>query len=221
MARKGRKTIELPTTQKINALYNKGKIDELRKINERLAKTANQRMVQLIKSNIKTSAALDRAKYWIYQESELQTGGVFSRSKKLNPEKLLEQLKEELIFLRDPTSTVSGEKEIRARRSFKALMEGKNGEAPYMTIPEDIKVPDKWIGTRQQYFENKFLSFLETDAWKDIKKYLYTPDNENLLSVAGETIARGAKISDLKAAYKQYLSREIDIYTMWQSWTSV
>lgn len=219
-----RRTIKLPTTQQLEKLYKKGDIQELRKINERLAKTANQRMAQLFESNIKTSSALDRAQYYIYQESGLSTGGVFSRSKKLDPDKLLEQLKEELIFLRSPSSTVTGEKKVRALRSFVTLTEGKvvNGKRqdPYLTIPEDIKVPKSWKGSEKEYFQQKFLSFLDQDAWKDIKKYLYSTDT-NILTDAGEAIARGAKLSDLRSAYNQYLRGEVDIYSMWDSWVSI
>jgi len=215
-----RKTIKLPTTQQIEKLYKAGDIDKLRQLNERLAKTANQRMAQFYKSGIKSTAALDRAQYYIWQESGLSTGGVFSRSKKLNPEKLIEQLKEELIFLRSESSTVTGEKELRAKKSFKALTEGKDGKKPYMPIPEDIKIPDSFTGSPAEYFENKFLAFLRQDAWKDIKKYLYASDT-SVLADAGEAIARGASLSDLRDAYKQFLQGEVDIYSMWDNWVSV
>ena len=115
-----RKTITLPTQQQIDKMFASGDIEGLRKLNERLAKTANQRMVQLYKSGYETEA-LKRAKYYTQQELSVSTGGVFSRSKKLDPETLKEQLKEELIFLRSPGSTVSGEKLRRAEKSFRTL----------------------------------------------------------------------------------------------------
>ena len=221
-----RRQIQLPTTQKIDSLYQKGNIEELRAINERLAKTANQRMAQLFKSNIKHNTALERAQYYLYQQSEVATGGVFSRSKKLNAEQLLDQITQELIFLRSPSSTVTGEKEIRAKKSFRTLTEGKRDEkgniisSPYLEIPEDIKVPTSWKGTKQEYFQEKFLQFLDQDAWKDIKKYLYATDT-NLLADAGEAIARGASLADLRKAYKDYLQGETDIYSMWEDWISI
>ena len=182
-------------------------------------------MKQLYVSNIRHSSALDRAKDWIYYEANPETGGVFSRSKKLDPETLVEQIKQELIFLRSPSSTVTGEKEIRALRSFETLTQGKRDEkgnlqAPYLDIPEDIKVPKSWHGREQEYFQNKFLSFLDQDAWKDIKKYIYSTDT-NVLAEAGEAIARGAKLEDLREAYRSYLRKEIDVFTMWQNWTSI
>lgn len=223
-----RRTIDLPTTQEIERLYAEGNIDKLRSLNERLAKTANQRMAQLYESGIRSSAALERAKDYINFELDIQTGGVFSRSKRINAEKLVEQLKEELIFLRSSSSTVRGEKELRALRSFQTLTEGKRDEEgnfikPYLEIPSDIKVPSTWEGTEQEYFRTKFLKFLSEDAWKDIKKYLYTNEDDSLLKEAGEAIARGAKIEDLKNAYKAYLRNEIrgGIYEMWDTWTSI
>ena len=218
--KKKRRTIDLPTQQEIDRIVKRGDIKELIKINERLAKTANQRMAQLVKSGIKHSTALERAKYYTEQVSEVQTGGVFSRSKKLSLETYAEQISEELTFLRSSASTVSGEKEIRALKSFQTLTRGKDGEKPYLDIPKDIEVPSSWEGTREEYFQEKFISFLEQDAWKDIKKFLYT-DNTNILAQAGEAIARGANLEDLKEAYKSYLRNEIDIFTMWDDWVSV
>lgn len=218
--KKKRRTIDLPTQQEIDRIVKRGDIAQLIKINERLAKTANQRMAQLVKSGIKHSTALERAKYYTEQVSEVQTGGVFSRSKKLSLETYAEQISEELTFLRSSASTVSGEKEIRALKSFQTLTRGKDGEKPYLDIPEDIEVPSSWEGTREEYFQEKFISFLEQDAWKDIKKFLYT-DNTNILAQAGEAIARGANLEDLKEAYKAYLRNEIDIFTMWDDWVSV
>lgn len=218
--KKKRRTIDLPTQQEIDRIVKRGDIGQLIKINERLAKTANQRMAQLVKSGIKHSTALERAKYYTEQVSEVQTGGVFSRSKKLSLETYAEQISEELTFLRSSASTVSGEKEIRALKSFQTLTRGKDGEKPYLDIPKDIEVPSSWEGTREEYFQEKFISFLEQDAWKDIKKFLYT-DNTNILAQAGEAIARGANLEELKEAYKAYLRNEIDIFTMWDDWVSV
>lgn len=226
MAKRTR-TIQLPTVQEIEALYDKGDIKQLRAINERLAKTANQRMAQLFKSNIKHSTALERAQYWLYQESGLSTGGVFSRSKKLDAELLIDQIQEELIFLRSRSSTVTGEKEVRAMKAFHSLTHGKTDEkgkykAPYMEIPSDIKVPEGYEGSKEEYFQDRFLAFLEEDYWKDIKKYLYTDQQQNnVLREAGEAIARGASLKDLKEAYKKYLANEVSIYEMWDEWTSI
>lgn len=217
---KKRKTISLPSMQQIEALYDAGDIAQLRALNERLAKVANQRMAQLYKSGITHSSALERAKYYTQQVLDIPTGGVFSRSKKIDIDTLKEQLQEELIFLRSRTSLVTGERQRRAEKAFKSLTEGKNGAPAYMELPKDIQVPADFVGSEKDYFRDKFLSFLDQDAWKDIKKYLYSADT-NLLAEAGEAIARGASIKDLSAAYRDYLRGEVDIYTMWDTWVSI
>ena len=214
---KKRKTIALPTQQQIDELVKRGDIEQLKAINERLAKTANQRMAQLYKSGVKHSSALERAKYYTEQVSEVQTGGVFSRSKKLSLDTYAEQISEELIFLRSQSSTVSGEKERRFEKSFETLTTGKN---PYLDLPDDVEIPEDYQGTRQEYFKEKFEDFLKADVWKDVYKFIYTTEN-NVLQQAGEARARGANIQDLKDAYKQYLRNEIDIYSMWDNWVSV
>lgn len=221
-----RRTIQLPTTQEIERLYKSGDISQLREINERLAKTANQRMSQLFESKMNTPA-LDRAQYYLYQESEVATGGVFSRSKKIEVENLVDQIKEELIFLRSSTSTVSGTKEIRTNKIFKTLTEGKvdaetgTSSQPILEIPEDVKPPDTWQGTEEEYFKNTFMKFLASDAWKDVKKFLYVAGDSTLFRQAGESIAAGASLKELRTAYKQYLKKEISIYTMWDKFTSI
>ena len=220
-----RKTIKLPTTQRIEKLYQQGKIDELRALNERLAKTANQRMVQLYKSKIETQA-LKEAKYYLEQVSEVATGGVFSRSKKIDAENLVEQLKKELIFLRSEGSTVSATKEKRREKLFETLTLGKMAEdgtrdTPILEIPSEVQVPKRWEGKEQEYFKKKFLDFLATDAWKDIKKYLYVAGDSSLLVEAGEKISRGATIQDLKDMYTDYLKKEISIFELWDNWESI
>ena len=122
-----------------------------------------------------------------------------------------------MMFLRSRSSTVSGEKQVRFEKSFESLTTGKT---PYLEIPDDIEVPEDYEGTRQEYFKDQFAAFLETDAWKDVKKYLYSTDT-NILSEAGEAIARGASVQDLKTQFKKYLANEVSIFTMWDNWVSI
>lgn len=211
------RTVDLPTQQEIDALRDSGNIEELRALNERLAKVANQRFKQAEKSGIKRSRALDRAKYYLSEVSEVSDGEKFSRSKKIDIDNLHEQLTEIRIFLADQTSTVSGEKRRRAEQSFKTMTSGKK---PYIEIPSEIKIPASWTGTANEYFQDRFLAFLEDDYWKDIKKLLYSPDT-NILAEAGEAIAGGASIKDLNKAFRDYLKGEVSIFEVWDNWTSV
>lgn len=216
------KKITLPTYQQIEAIANSGDIEQLRAINERLAKTANQRMRQLEKSGMvedgEGTAAYNRAKYFLWQEVDYTSGGVFSRSKNLTAEQLTEQIEKELTFLRSKTSTVSGEKR-RREKVFKGFTEGK---APVIDLSQlAVDVPSEYQDNKNDYFKQKFLKFLDENIWKDVKKYLYTPGDTTLLQEAGESVARGADLQDLKNLYRSYLENEISIYEMWDKWTSV
>ena len=138
------------------------------------------------------------------------------RKKTNDLDALVEDLRQASRFLRSESSTVSGEKQIRNEKIFKSLT--KKGGA--LQIPSDIKVPEDFDGTETEYFQKKFLKFLDENVWKDIKKYIYAQDTD-VLQQAGEAIAKGAEIKDLNKAYRDYLKGEIDIFTMWDDWTKV
>lgn len=212
--------ITIPSQQQIDAMYESGDIEQMREINERLAKVANQRFKQLEKSGMTHTTAYTRSKYFLSEVSEVSNGETFSRSKKISAEDLHEQLSEIRVFLTDETSTVSGEKARRQDKMFDTMTKGTGEKGFKLDLPEDIKLPPDYVGTPNDYFKKKFLQFLDEDAWSEIKKYKYTEDG-SVLQQAGEAIAKGAKISDLKNAYEQYLRKEVSIYEMWDSWTKV
>ena len=135
---------------------------------------------------------------------------------------IVEQIQEEIIFLADKTSTVSGEKERRSDKMFESLITGvkRKDKIPKLLIPENIQVPPDYEGGENEYFKDKFLAFLDSKMWEDIKKYQYSEDT-NVLQEAGEALARGAELKDLKKAYQQYLSNEITMSEMWADWTSI
>ena len=103
---------KIPTIEEINSLYNKGDIEALRAINEKLAKRANQRIAEFEKRGMET-AAYTRAKGFIQEYKELGNGKNFSRRKSLDIDDLMTNIKEESKFLRSQTSTVSGEMKRR------------------------------------------------------------------------------------------------------------
>lgn len=212
--------IQLPSQQELDALYESGNIDELRAINERLAKTANQRFKQLEKSGMTHTSAYTRAKFYLSEVSDVSNGETFTRSKKISAEDLHDQLSEMRVFLTNETSTVSGEKQRRSDKMFDTMTKGTGPKGFKLELPEDIKLPPDYMGDRNDYFKKKFLQFLDQDTWTEIKKFKYTEDG-NILNQAGEALAKGAKISDLKNAYEQYLRKEVSIYEMWDNWTKV
>lgn len=201
---------KIPTIQEINSLYQKGDIEALRDLNEILAKRANQRIKEFEKRDMET-AAYQRAKGYIQEYKELGNGETFSRRKKLDIDELYQNVKEESKFLRSQTSTVSGEMKRREKIFNTLTKKDKNGKS-IIPMPEDMD--------RDQY-KKKFLDFLDTDVWNEIKKSLYA-DTNITMDEAGEAIAQGASVDDLVSAYNDYLSgeTETDIFTIWDDWRS-
>ena len=205
----GKPRAKIPTTQQIESLYESGNIAALTDLNETLAKRANTRLKELEKAGLDQTAAYKRASGYLLNESEYASGNRFSRSKKMDIDDIYEQLKEETKFLRSQTSSVAGEMK-RRDKIFESLTTGKNGKEPAVKIPE---------GVDRDVFKEKFLSFLEDDYWKEIKKNIYT---KNILNEAGEAIAAGASIEDLNNALDDYFNKDIgDIDSIWGDWISV
>lgn len=195
---------DVPSMEYITTLYESGNLQELRSINETLAKRANWRLSDLENKGLDSSAAYTRATYYLSEVSDYSSGDRFSRSKQMDIDSLYEQIKQESNFLRWQTSTVAGERE-RRERVFNTLEE-KN----LIEIPENM---DK------DAFKDKFLRFLSDDAWTEIKKHLYHKD---ILNEAGEAIAAGASVQELSQAMTDYMTGETseDILTIWDNWKS-
>lgn len=195
---------DVPSMEYITNLYESGNLQELRSINETLAKRANWRLSDLENKGLDSSAAYTRATYYLSEVSDYSSGDRFSRSKQMDIDSLYEQIKQESNFLRWQTSTAAGERE-RRERVFNTLEE-KN----LIEIPENM---DK------DAFKDKFLRFLSDDAWSEIKKHLYHKD---ILNEAGEAIAAGASVQELSQAMTDYMTGETseDILTIWDNWKS-
>lgn len=205
---------DVPTIEEIQSLYKKGDIEQLRALNERLAKRSNQRMTSLKKAGLDTTAAMTRAQRDI--ENIGISSGRFSRSKKLSPEDLYSQVKSEANFLRWQTSTVSGEIK-RREKIWESLTTQRIDEET-----GDIKNPAIDLSGVEDIdaFKKNFLKFLDDGAWEELKKHIYT---KNILNEAGEAIAAGASVEELSEAMKNYVNgnTEDDLLTIWDNWTSV
>lgn len=205
---------DVPTIEEIQSLYKKGDIEELRALNERLAKRSNQRMTSLKKAGLDTTAAITRAKRDI--ENIGISSGRFSRSRKLSAEDLYKQVKSEANFLRWQTSTVSGEIK-RREKIWESLTTQRIDEET-----GDIKNPAIDLSGVEDIdaFKKNFLKFLDDGAWEELKKHIYT---KNILNEAGEAIAAGASVEELSEAMKNYVNgnTEDDLLTIWDNWTSV
>lgn len=205
---------DVPTIEEIQSLYKKGDIEQLRALNERLAKRSNQRMTSLKKAGLDTTAAMTRAQRDI--ENIGISSGRFSRSKKMSAEDLYQQVKSEANFLRWQTSTVSGEIK-RREKIWESLTTQRIDEET-----GDIKNPAIDLSGVEDIdaFKKNFLKFLDDGAWEELKKHIYT---KNILNEAGEAIAAGASVEELSKAMENYVNgnTEDDLLTIWDNWTSV
>lgn len=206
----------VPTTEYIESLKNKGDINELQRLNEMLAKRSNERLRQLEKYDLYGTAAYNRAKSFI-DKSTFAKNNRFSRSKKMDIDSLFDQVKQEANFLRWQTSTVAGELE-RRENIFNSLFVQHIDEASGDIVNPPLDLPSGV--TDLDAFKKSFLDFLDTNAWEEMKKFLYHKD---ILNEAGRAIASGAKVEDLKQALDDYHSKisDTDRFTIWDNWTKV
>lgn len=197
------------TVQEIDNLYRSGDIEALRAINETLAKRANQRLAEFDKRDMET-AAVTRAKGFIQEYKELGNGKNFSRRKSMDIDDLVLNIKEESKFLRSQTSTVSGEMKRREKIFNTLTKKDKNGKSIIPTVSKE----------ETDSYKKKFLDFLDSDVWSEIKKTLYS-DTNITMDEAGEAIASGASVEDLEAAFSDYLEgEETDLFEIWDNWRS-
>lgn len=207
-------TAPVPTIEQIRSLYEKGDIEGLQNLNEKLAKRSNTRLRELEKQGFDTTAAYKRAIDFTSKEGTTDSKR-FSRSKKIDIDNLYKQVKQESNFLRWQTSTPAGELE-RRRRVWEGLT--------MQRIDEEGNIIDPVIDLSQvgdiNAFKKKFLEFLDEKAWDEIKKHIYS---KNILNEAGEAISAGADIQDLANAITDYNNNESedDLLTIWDNWTSV
>lgn len=199
----------IPTTQYINSLAEKAAagdpvaLSELGDLNNRIAKRANERMRNIERKGLGGTAAYNRAKYFV-QNQDFGTGQYFSQSRKLDADDAALNLINATQYLRSQTSTAVGE--MRRRAAIVDRLE----EGGWIEVPDEDPA----------MFKRKFLDFLDSNAWDDIKKHMYAT-NSGLLQDAGEAIQNGAKLGDLMRAFKDYQKgADTDLFEIWDNWTS-
>lgn len=191
------KYMKIPTVQEINKLYERAErgdssaLSDLINTNRQLSRRANNRMSDLRKAGFGDTAAIRRAEYYL-QEAGVKGKG-FRTGRKLSLDDVTENLEQVVQFLNYQTSTVSGERK-RRREIINQMRE--NGI--------NIRKGD----------ENKFLEFLDSDAWSEFK-YI---SSGRILEEAAEKINAGASIKELNEAYEKYQSGEVDIFEAWDEW---
>ena len=201
----------IPTAQELDVIYKRALAgdtsaeQELGDINARLAKRANERMRDIERKGLEGTAAYNRAKY-IIQEQDFGTGVYFSQSKKLDVDDLLLNIENASNYLRSQTSTAAGE---MRRRSDIIDKLSDRGHIELPDDPEDV-----------EGFKKKFLDFLDSNAWDDIKKHMYATGS-GMIGEAAEAIQNGANVNDLLRSFKDYQKgAETDLFEIWDNWTS-
>lgn len=201
----------IPTAQELDAIYKRALAGDasaeaqLGDINARLAKRANERMRDIERKGLEGTQAYNRAKYFI-QNQDFGPGEYFSQSKKLDADDLLLNIENASNYLRSQTSTAAGEMKRRSDIIDKLSDRG------HIELPDD---PEDVEG-----FKKKFLDFLDSNAWDDIKKHMYATGS-GMIGEAAEAIQNGANVNDLLRSFKDYQKgAETDLFEIWDNWTS-
>lgn len=207
MARKG----YIPTTQELEQIYNRAMSGdasaekELGDLNNRIAKRANERMRDIERKGLEGTAAYNRAKFFI-GEQDFGSGDYFSQSRKLDADDLYLNIQNASTYLRSQTSTAAGEMKRRSDIIDKLSDRG------YIDLPDD--------SGDVEGFKKKFLDFLDSNAWADIKKHMYATGS-GMLGEAAEAIQNGANVNDLLRSFKDYQKgAETDLFEIWDNWQS-
>ena len=179
------------------------------------SKIANQQMRRLEASDLESSPAYQKAKF--YLDEDLGGRSYFSQSKQLTGEDLIKNLETVYDFRHDATSTVTGEKERRA--GFDQIMD---------TIDETAELDSKERGYLR--------GFLGSDFWKDFKSTIYrtskkskrTPDESAdaraAIAEAADAIRKGATIRQLEDLYEQFKNQQdsdVDIFGVMREWRAL
>lgn len=185
-----KKTID---TQDIIDMWRSGDRAALIQTQKEGAKRANERLRALEKAGETGSAGYKAAQYFIGEDKSRFSAA----SKGLTDDEIYKNTLAINKFLNSETSTISGQKE------YKEEIANSLKDAGF--FPEDV--------------ENKQITkFLESNAWENLKKFVYT---KNVMNEVGEALEAGAKVEDLEQAFNDFLASEsdnTDVYSVWEEW---
>lgn len=183
--------VKMPTLPNLERMKD---VQKLQKTMDRLARTANDRLLKLERSGLDASSPAYRAAQDILGPSRQR----FSRSKNLTAAQMKQEIKKSMRFLNMQTSTIKGEN-IRADKMFNKLKE----EA---LIDENTD-------------QEKFNEFLKSSAWKALKNI----DSSQIMGEASVAIANGKNIDDLIEMFKSYeeVETEMSELEVFESWTGI
>lgn len=153
-------------------------MSRLRELSSTYSQRANARMRELERRGLE-STPLQRAQHYLESQRDRTR---FGAGKGADMDTVIENVQQARRFLSAQTSTVGGFHQHQ-ERTLQGL--------------ERAGVIDEFTsaGTRREY-----LRFLESDVWKDNKKYI----GSGALTTAQQAIEDGAKVSDLVDAFRAY-----------------
>lgn len=174
----------------------------LRKENAKMAKAANERIADMKRKGLESTAA-----YNILQRdlADMNQDKLIYR-KNMDVDDLKNNMLMARKFLESQTSTFAGEKR-RIDRMYKALTSDTEERKALIHPPEDKEEAEK--------VKKKFYDFLATDAFEEFRKNL----GSNVVAEGYEAIENGAKLSDLIDLFQDYLEKRIDAFEAWDNWT--
>ena len=175
-----------------------GALAELGRLNSKYGRAANQRARELEKREMKTGAYVRAAEKMGITKKQLKEGARprFSQAKTGDSEHLLQSLEETVKFLNYQTATVSGE---MLRREH---------------IIEGLEKMGYNVGKDKQ----KFLDFLDSNAWEEFKDVFGSKDAMQKIS---DQMAKGADIGKLMTAYSNFVTKESnaeDVLSVFDGW---
>ena len=180
-------------TQDIIDMYQSGDLSGMIDAQKTLSKRANARLLDMEKQGLETSPAYKRVDY--YTDGENVRFSAASKNK--NSLEIYENLLNINRFLNSSTGSV-----------------GK-----YKAYKQDIANGLKDSGVFDESIDNDtIIEFLESDAWENLKKYVYTT---NTMTDISDALTAGAKVSDLEKAYYDFVNGDVDSdpISIFEEWT--
>lgn len=165
---------------------------DLQKLNERIANNVNRRMKNLEKRSLKSPAVG-------YMKNYLESKGrkVLSKSKKLSPKELKQQILRGQKFLSAKTGSVKGQKEYEKKQIEQMKQYG-------IDLSKD-RMMEKWAAFTQSSIFNEMMEF----------------DSERTLDEGLNSLHQGRSLDELEELFEKYKNKEMELLDVWRAWTRV
>lgn len=203
--------IKVPTTEFIEDLAqeaargNADALNELGRLNEKLGRTANQRLRDLEKKGYTSSEAYKQAQYRMNADrprySQAHTGSAWT---------LAESAQQAAQFLRYKTSTVGGVR-AKAKKGFEKVKAkvATSVKSAGDEFEELKKLTDEKL-------EKELDRFMDSDAFTELRRTIGSP----VIEAAAEKLSGGARLDDLLKAFDQWEKGDlkVGVLTLWDGW---